>query len=197
MTGQVKSGGIYTAGVMISTNGGSSWTAQKILDQDGSQSRVAAFAPSNIKVLYVGSNSSSWTGLIHKSANGGASWTSVTNGITAVPESIAVDPQNPDIVYVGTYYDLWRSANGGASWTKCAFPTYSYRFGGVAFNAKDPREVFVGCGKGVFYSRDRGLTWTDLSEGLLIRNVNQLSFNATTRTLYVATSGGGIWKKTM
>ena len=197
ITGQVKSGSIYTAGVQISTNGGSRWTPQKICDQENSQSRVAAIAASNPNVVYVGCNSSSWTGLIYKSTNGGAAWTAVTNGIQSVPEALAVDPQDPNIVYVGTWSELWRSANGGTSWTKCVFPTYAYGFYSVVFDSNNPKEVFVGCGKGVFYSKDRGLTWTDLSEGLLVTNVNQLYFNAATRTLYAATEGGSLWKRAL
>lgn len=195
MTGQVGSYPTYTAGLMISKNGGASWTASRINNFTESQSRAAAIAPSNGNVIYAGCNSSSWTALIYKSVNGGASWTEVTNGIQEVPQAVAVDPQNPDIVYIGTYRDLWRSANGGASWTKCSIPGYSYQFVSVAFNKNNPKEVFAGSDRGVSYSKDRGLTWTDLSEGLLIPAVKQLYFHPGSRTLYAATNGGGLWKK--
>lgn len=193
--GQVGSYPNYMAGLMISANGGASWTASRITTQTNSSARVAAIAPSNGNVIYAGCSSGSWTPLIYKTVNGGASWTEITNGIQDAPLSVAVDPQNPDIVYIGTWNNLWRSANGGASWTKCATPGYSYSFTTVVFNPNNPNEVFLGYGRGVASSKDRGLTWTDLSEGLLILNVKQLYFHPGSRTLYAATVGGGAWKK--
>lgn len=183
-------------GIVFSTNGGSSWTPVKICSQDGSQSNVAAVAPSNANLLYVGGQSATYTGLVYKSVNGGVDWTSVTNGIQYVPLSIAIDPQDSNIVYVGTFWEVWRSSNGGASWTKCTFPTNAYNFDAVAVNNNNPNEVFVGSSQGVFYSQNRGLTWTDVSQGLPVPYIAQLVFNATNRTLYVGTEGGGIWKRT-
>ena len=182
-------------GIVISTNGGSSWTPVKICSQDGSQSNVAAVAPSNANILYVGGQTASYTGLVYKSTNGGIDWTAITNGIQYVPQSIAVDPQDPNIVYVGTTYEVWRSSNGGTSWTKCTFPTSAYNFGTVVVNPEDPNQVFVGCGQGVFYSQNRGLTWTDLTPGLIVPFVSQLYFNPTTGTLYAGTEGGGLYKR--
>ncbi|MCJ7588483.1 MAG: hypothetical protein MUQ00_11385 [Candidatus Aminicenantes bacterium] len=47
----------------------------------------------------------------------------------------------------------------------------------------------------MFQSKDRGLTWTDISDGLLDKNVTHLEFHASSRTLFAGTYGAGIWKK--
>jgi len=183
-------------GIVVSKNGGASWTKIRISNQNGSQSTIAAIAPSNANILYVGGVDSAWKALIYKSTNGGAQWTSITGGIQSQLLAVAVDPQDSNIVYIATYSEIMRSANGGGSWTKCAFPSNAWGFRAVVVNPEDPNQVFVGTSRGVFYSQDRGLTWTDVSAGLLVPDVNQLCFNPTTSTLYVGTEGGGLWKRT-
>jgi photosystem II stability/assembly factor-like uncharacterized protein len=183
-------------GIVISKNGGTTWTPIKISAQSGSESIVAAIAPSNANYLYVGGVDSAWKALIYMSANGGATWTAITNGISNQPQGIAVDSQDPNIVYIATYDAVWRSSNGGGSWTKCTFPAYTWGFNAVAINKINPNQVFVGTSKSVLYSQDRGLTWTDISQGITIPYVSQIYFNPTTSTLYVGTEGSGLWKRT-
>jgi photosystem II stability/assembly factor-like uncharacterized protein len=183
-------------GIVVSKNGGTTWTPIKISAQTGSESIVAAVAPSNANILYVGGVDSAWKALIYRSANGGGTWTAITNGISNQPQGIAVDPQDPNIVYIATYDAIWRSSNGGGSWTKCTFSSSAWGFKAVAVNKNNPNQVFVGCSHGVFYSQDRGLTWTDVSEGLSVPDVTQLYFNPANSTLYVGTQGAGLWKRT-
>ncbi len=183
-------------GIVVSKDGGTNWTPIRISTQEGSQSTVVAVAPGDANILYVGGYTSNSSALVYRSADGGVNWTAITNGIQYPPQAIAVDPQDSNIVYVGTNSELWRSANGGTSWTKCTFTTYSYGFRAVAVNKNNPNQVFVGNNQNVFYSQNRGLTWTDVSQGLPVPYVNQLVFNATNHTLYVGTQGGGIWKRT-
>lgn len=196
VTGQVALGAGKCMGIVFSKDGGTTWTPVRINAVTNSQANVAAIAPNDAKVLYAGGQTSSYTGLAYRSADGGVNWTSITGGIQSVPLAIAVDPQDSNIVYIGTFSELWRSANGGTSWTKCVFPTSSWGYRAVAINKNNPNEVFVGHNYGVFYSLNRGLTWTDVSQGLPVPYVSQLYFNPTTRTLYAGTEGGGICKRT-
>ena len=184
-------------GIVVSTNGGTSWTQVRVCALAGSESSVAAIAPGDARVLCVGGHNSSWNGIVYRSTNGGAAWTDITGTIDDVPTAIAVDPQNADIVYVATYGKVWRSANGGASWTQCSIAGYSYDFTSILVNKANPNEVFLGYGKGVLASTDRGLTWTEMSEGLDIPSVSQLFLNPATRTIYAGTEGGGLWKRTL
>ena len=61
---------------------------------------------------------------IYKSTDGGLSWWPKNNGLptdslgTYSVHSIAVDPQNNQIVYAGTFSGLYKSTNGGESWTR-------------------------------------------------------------------------------
>jgi len=63
---------------------------------------------------------------IHKSTDGGATWTELTNGIPSSYKGkigLAISPQKPDVVYAAielnrTEGGVWRSTNRGASWEK-------------------------------------------------------------------------------
>ena len=117
-------GGIYK-----SVDGGNAW---KKLSQGLPLNLVqahVAIAPSSSNILYVaiGTTESNEYGTgkgmgIYRSDDGGENWRKVTEdgrpeariGGGDVPE-MAVDPQNPEIVY-STSIVAWRSINGGKTW---------------------------------------------------------------------------------
>lgn len=80
-----------------------------------------AAAPSNINVLYTGSDNSNW-----KSVDGGLSWQELGKTLTCpFARSFAVDPTNENIVYAGTNVGVYKSTDGGATWkfNSKGFPT--------------------------------------------------------------------------
>jgi photosystem II stability/assembly factor-like uncharacterized protein len=144
VTGQVTQGAKKFMGIVFSTNGGTSWTPTKINDKNGSLATVAAIAPGDANILYVGGCASGYHPFVYKSTNGGVHWTAITNGISSPPLAIAVDPRDSNIVYAGTYYDVWRSLDGGTSWTKSTFPTNSCGFRTLAIDKDSPNRVSQG-----------------------------------------------------
>jgi len=80
--------------------------------------------PRNPDVMYV---TDAWAG-VFKSTDGGENWVPINNGITTrvgpsgdgIPAfSLTIDPNNPDILWVGTQYSsgTYRSEDAGQSWT--------------------------------------------------------------------------------
>jgi hypothetical protein len=62
--------------------------------------------------------------------------------------AIAVDPVDPNIVYVGTAQGgLYRSLNGGASWTPLMDNALTMAIGAIAIAPSDRTTVFVGTGE--------------------------------------------------
>ncbi|MFD2332580.1 sugar-binding protein [Cohnella sp. GCM10020058] len=147
-----------------------------------------AIDPSDSNVVYVAAGKYDWAGSpsdILKSTDRGATWTSsgfaprqLANGNGKDQgERLVVDPNNSQILYMGTRYDgLWRSTSGASngSWQKVtSFPVAGNAPDGVSFVAFDKstgttgsatQTIYAGAkGKGVYRSLDGGATWALMS----------------------------------
>lgn len=188
--------GVNNGGVWKSTDYGRVWTP--IFDDQPTGSIGAmAIAPSNPNVMYVGSGEglqrpdlSTGDGM-YKSTDGGKTWThlGLRNG-QQIP-AIAVDPRNPDRLFVavlGHPYGrneergIFRSLDGGKTFQKIL---YKDEYTGGIDVILDPSDantvyaalweqsqgpwenaVFVGPGSGIYKSTDGGTTWRQLTNGL-------------------------------
>jgi photosystem II stability/assembly factor-like uncharacterized protein len=124
--------GSVNGGVWETSDAGRTW--QPVFDGQpiGSIGAIAV-APSNAKVLYVGSGEADMRSDIaqgdgmYKSIDGGKSWTKIGLGDSQQIARIAIHPSNPDLVYVaalGHPYGpnaergLFRSKDGGKTWQR-------------------------------------------------------------------------------
>ncbi|MFZ5979268.1 MAG: thrombospondin type 3 repeat-containing protein [Candidatus Zixiibacteriota bacterium] len=138
-----------------------------------------AVHPDYPDTIYVASSS----GGLFKSVDGGASWTSIfDNEGSPALGAVAIDPTNPDIIYLGTgepnprnsSYEgdgVYKSIDGGATWTNIGLE-YSYRIGRIVVDPLYPDTVYVAavgtywgasspeCG--LYRSQDGGATWERL-----------------------------------
>ena len=97
------------AGVFKSTDSGGSWTQLAAIGS--TRCTRVLIHPSNPNIVYVAG-----TNGLHKSTNGGASWSDVR---TDHVSDALMDPTNPDEIYAGVWNSgVYRSTNGGASWTQ-------------------------------------------------------------------------------
>ena len=147
-------------------------------------------APSSTKRFYM-----MYLGNVYRSDDQGSIWTqtafqsvaaSAGDAYHVYGQRMAVDPANPDIVYVGTpTAGLWVTRNAGASWTEVlavprsqGVPTDSGSetsypgFAGIAFDPTSGRMqggtkiIYVSSfGNGVYRSSDSGASWVNLSGG--------------------------------
>jgi hypothetical protein len=84
-----------------------------------------AFQPNNANVLYVtlsgfDEGTPGKPGHVFKTANALAispTWANVSPPVDLPCNAIALDPVNPNNVYVGTDIGVWKSTDGGGSWT--------------------------------------------------------------------------------
>jgi hypothetical protein len=127
-------------------------------------------------VLYAGSAS----GGVYKSTDYGLNWTPIFDevGVMSIG-AVAIDPDDPDLVYVGTgeansasdTYEgtgIYKSTDGGLSWDNIGLP-YSYHISRIVVDPLRPETLYVGAmgrhfgatnpERGLYRSTDGGATW--------------------------------------
>ena len=94
-------------------------------------------------------------------------------GAEAFGRLLAIDPQRPDTVYVGTHRGVFKSTDAGATWTarNAGMPEQpALSIMALAMDPKTPTTLYVGTTQhGVFKSVDGGMRWTSSSSGLTSR----------------------------
>ncbi|MFZ9815583.1 MAG: WD40/YVTN/BNR-like repeat-containing protein, partial [Candidatus Kapaibacteriota bacterium] len=94
---------------------------------------------------------------------------------------IAVSPDNPDLIFIGGI-NIWRSTNGGSNWS---INTYWVPNQGRPYVHADVHDldfinsttIITGTDGGVSLTTNRGLAWTDLSDGLEITQFYRMSIS--------------------
>lgn len=158
------------------TNGGTSWT--KVYDGTDHESVIlndAVMDPKNPQNLYIVRNGGAGNedGGFFKSTDGGATWTETLNGL--ILQSMDIDPNNSNIIYVGTgvlwtYLDqheaVYKSIDGGATWTEQTQITWSDSSFGlknvpkIHINPNDSNHVLVLADDRVAVTTNGGTSWT-------------------------------------
>ena len=148
-----------------------------------------AFHPTDRFTLYAGTAS----GGVWKSTNEGASWVPLTDTeCSLVTGSIAIDPVNPEIVYVGTGEvsegtagcGMLRSTNGGASWTTYganvftasaaqSWAIYSIVVDRATAGTTNATIVLASTLRGIMRSTNSGQTWTVVTPALTFSDLKQ------------------------
>ena len=159
-----------------------SMPAARVIAGNGAGAWELRVAPSEPARLYMG-----WDGYVFRSNDTGATWTQTAftqvtmdanegAGIRLAGQKMAVDPQNADVVLVGTPEDgLWRTEDGGTTWAQIASVPDTGRIAAIAFatgEAADGRTDRVWLGSlatgglgGAYLSTDEGDTFALVSGG--------------------------------
>ena len=208
-------------GIFRSTDGGANWAVQTIGDKvvralaaangklyAGTQSQIAtspdgatwttvagtgttnalAVAPSNTMEMFAATGTT-----MSVSADGGATW-SASGALTGSnqPTSVAVDPTNPMIVYVGTDgTGVYRSANGGGTWGQTNSGLSNLTVHAVAVSPTTATTVFAGTDGGIFRSTDGGSSWS-LGGGTAGVGVLSFALHPTKGNVMFASSSSGV-----
>jgi hypothetical protein len=209
--------------VFKSTDGGASWSAAGS-GLPPAAVRGLAIDPQNPSTVYAGIGFAWRTdATVFKSTDGGASWNPANSGLPtssywgywtySSAASLAVDPQNPSIVYAGLYGGgLFKSTDSGTSWF--AANTGLTAVSIVAVDSQNPSTVYAGtanyCGcendpnpAGVWKSTDGGTNWSAVNSGLpvfpsgLYPNINSLVIDPLNPSIvYAGLYGRGVFKST-
>ena len=155
-------------------------------------------APSAPDTVYVGSGESTLRDSVgfgngmYKSIDAGKTWTHIGLDDTQHIGKIAIDPHNPDVVFVAAIGHLYaanaergvfRTTDGGKSWTKVLYKNENVGAVEVVIDPTDSKVVYAGLwntrrppwftyaptngpGGGIYKSVDGGTTWMQLVNGL-------------------------------
>ncbi len=122
------------------------------------------------------------------SRDNGKSWR-VTSGwqVTEVLEAAAV-PNNPQIIYVGTAYGLWKSTDYGENLQRLTKRFVS----SVHLDVEDPERIFVGEEDGLVISRNGGKSFQPVKN--ISEAVNHIAQeNSDPNRLYLGTEDHGLF----
>src|SRR5215208_6001077 len=189
--------GAVNGGVWKTIDAGRVW--KPIFDSQPIASIGAiAVAPSDPDTVYVGTGESTlrdsmgYGNGVYKSTDAGKTWTHLGLDETHHIGKVAVDPRNPDVVFVAAIGKLYaanpergvfRSRDGGKTWKKVLGPSSDVGAVEVVIDPSNSRIVYAGLwnarrppwytyaptngpGGGIFKSVDGGTTWKQLTAGL-------------------------------
>ncbi len=121
-------------------------------------------------------------------------------------QTVAVNPHNGKIIFVGTGNGLFRSQDGGKTWQPLHEGLRDENIRALTLSPSAPTIIYAGTSKGIFLSEDGGDHWTDWfeeSSGLSNMDIQdlvihpekpELLFAATSGGLFVSVDEGDIWE---
>ena len=189
--------------IFRSKDAGRTWDL--VADMHGKSVRALSMASSDPKVLVAGALDG-----IYRSRDGGDNWERISPEHHAEiknVESIAIDPQNPDVIYAGTWHLPWKTEDGGKTWhnIKKGVIDDSDVFS-VVIDSTNPANVFISACSGIYRSENAGDVFRKI-QGIpySARRTRMLKMDpgdhnvvyaGTTEGLWKSTDGGATWKRT-
>jgi photosystem II stability/assembly factor-like uncharacterized protein len=109
--------------------------------------------------------------------------------------ALAVDPHDPQRLYVGTGDGVFRSLDGGSHWVRASVGLGDRGVDALVVDPRDPATVYAGTNAGVFKSVDHGDTWRPASNGLARTAVLALAVGpADPRVVWAGTRAAGVFR---
>jgi photosystem II stability/assembly factor-like uncharacterized protein len=102
---------------------------------------------------------------LYRMATGDDGWEQLSHGLPEAPaiRSIAIHPQQPELVYVGTQNGPYRSPDHGNHWEKVNIPDHGLPVWSLLFHPRDPNVMYAGYENCEIYrSDDSGEHWRQL-----------------------------------
>lgn len=147
---------------------------------------------------------------VYRSTNGGADWHLISPGHPDFKniESLAVDPENPNVIYVGTWRLPWKTTDGGQTWKLCGNSSVGMiddsDIFSIVIDYSNPNVVYMSACSGIYCSENAGQSWTKI-QGIpassrrtqVIRQHplnSEVIYAGTTQGLWMSSDRGRRWQ---
>ncbi|MGA1841476.1 MAG: hypothetical protein ACMUIU_12700 [bacterium] len=147
-----------------------------------------AIHPSDPDIVLVGTGGpygSNSPGAIYKTEDGGSAWTKSTlppdpnNNTVFTVADLAINPDDPNIIWAVTKYSLYRSEDRGNNWTwiMILVDTLNTCYD-IEIKPNNPNEIFIGSYEGIFrvYCDQNSNEWQSDPVAPASKNVRALAF---------------------
>jgi len=196
--------GNQTVNVMVSTNGGLSWTNRTPPLAQPTSCATIAIDPTNSQRICAGFRGFTGGGAVWISTNGGLTWTNRSAGLPGTPVN--------DLVHTGTTlyvaggqlfgsqnFGLYSTVNDGVTWSQRHDGTWTNLVSNdIAIDPNDANTVYVAtAGAGLFRSTNGGSAWSISVGGTGSLSLNAVSFSpGSSSTILTGGSSVAVWKST-
>jgi photosystem II stability/assembly factor-like uncharacterized protein len=189
------------SGIYRSPSGGSRWSGTPGIPEASQRTHQIVQDPVNPRTFYAATAHGLW-----KSIDGGVIWKQ-PGPYPYIVNSVAVDPQSPETIYLATDRSgLLKSIDGGATFLEINQGFVNRNIGRlVGADALHLTSVYEGDFGGVFTTYDRGLTWVLSANQQALHGKNVISLAASPRSpeqliagtydgLLRSSDGGRTWR---
>ena len=176
--------------VDLSTDGGLTWTE---VSPNRSVMADIAFDPSDPNVVLALSPQSN--DHLFRSTDGGTTWVGWGGGLTYGVNRLAIDPQNPEVVYVADYVSgVFKSTDGGAAFERQGLGPASASV--LTIHPTQSATLYAWSAEtGLWRTDDGGATWaqidTNLPSGTTVSSI--VLDPADADQAYAGLRGAGVW----
>lgn len=158
-----------------------------------------ALHPTDSNTIYIGSAA----GGIWKTTNGGQTWSVNSDSLPTLGVSaIAIDPNNPSILYFGSGdrdngdaagYGVFKSTNSGASWSISNSGMGNRTVGKLIIDPNNTSILLAACNGGIYRSTNSGASWTQTFSGGFFKDI---VFKPNNSNIVYATKDGLVYRST-
>jgi hypothetical protein len=151
------------------------------------------------------------SGYIYKSVDSGENWSPANNGLPSSDKfvltfnDLIIDQNNPATLYAAVRFNkfcvcldgenngVFKTTDGGANWKQIS----NIKISALAIDRKSPALLYAVGGGRVLMSSNGGVSWRSVANEPLPVAAKTLLINPTSAdSLYVGTTGGGVYKFT-
>lgn len=177
-------------GIYKSIDGGKNWSLIGNLDNDifsltidpiDSNKLIAGVYEHGLNISY----------------DGGNSWSYIDIDLNLKTEfedifSIEINPHNPNEIYIGTYYGIYKSFDSGLNWTRVGLN--ECKVNTIKIDPNNSQIIYAGTNYGVFKSIDGSLTWQNIFKTLKSEILTIAIDTNDPKIIYIGSDKGEVYK---